>query len=54
MLLVLMSITENAGISWQSVLDAVADTVDRLTDAPRYPGEEFDRTAMATKTEGQS
>lgn len=40
-LLVLMSITENAGIDWSTVVATAEKTVDRLMTSPRYKGEEF-------------
>jgi len=39
-LLVLMSITENAGISWADVLTQTAMTCARLETCAPYPGEE--------------
>ena len=41
-LLVLMSITENAGIPWAEVLSQTAATCARLEVCERYPGEERD------------
>lgn len=40
-LLVLMSITEYAGISWASVVAQAQSKCDELMTKPHYPGEEF-------------
>lgn len=40
-LIVLMSITENAGIPFAEVVATAERTVERLEHAPRYKGEEF-------------
>lgn len=40
-LLVLMSITEGAGIPWEAVMDRVRTVCDELMDRPHYPGEEY-------------
>ena len=39
-LLVLMSITENAGIDWSAVVQQTAATCSRLEGCDQYPGEE--------------
>jgi hypothetical protein len=39
-LLVLMSITENAGIAWSDVVRQTAATCSRLETCDQYPGEE--------------
>ena len=44
-LIVLMSITENAGIAWEDVLATAHETVGRLKTKPRYAGEEFTKPA---------
>lgn len=41
-LLVLMSITENAGLSWDAVLQKASATCEELKTRPRYEGEEFE------------
>jgi hypothetical protein len=53
-LLVLMSITENAGIQWDSVMQKARITCDDLRTRPRYAGEEFDggATDKVAKREG--
>lgn len=43
-LLVLMSITENAGLSWNGVLKRAIETCEELKTRPRYEGEEFEVT----------
>jgi hypothetical protein len=40
-LLVLMSITENAGLKWSDVVAKARETCNRLKEKPRYKGEEF-------------
>lgn len=40
-LFVLMSITENAGISFADVVEQAQKTVDELRTKPRYKGEEY-------------
>jgi NTP pyrophosphatase (non-canonical NTP hydrolase) len=49
-LLVLMSITENAGISWGDVLEQVAATCTQLENCGRYSGEEW--TALVGDAKG--
>jgi len=41
-LLVLMSITENAGLPWSAVMQQARATCEELKTRPRYPGEEFE------------
>lgn len=40
-LLVLMSITENAGIPWDEVVQQASRTCEKLMTRPHYAGEEF-------------
>jgi hypothetical protein len=49
-LLVLMSITENAGIPWGDVLEQVAATCTQLENCGRYSGEEW--TALVEDAKG--
>lgn len=46
-LLVLMSITEYAGIAWADVLRQCRTKLDELMTKPRYAGEEFDAALSA-------
>lgn len=51
-LLVLMSITENAGIPWADVIAACRAKVERFKTRPRYAGEEYD-PALAAAAEAR-
>jgi hypothetical protein len=42
-LLVLMSITENAGMPWDTVMQRAREICEELKTRPRYAGEEYDR-----------
>ena len=53
-LLVLMSITENAGIAWSAVVQQTAATCSRLEACDQYPGEErMDSPAALAAPESQ-
>lgn len=52
-LLVLMSITENAGIPWSAVMKQARATCEELKTRPRYAGEEFDATAASIESKSE-